>query len=351
MAIPYRTRRALRRLLVAILALALFGILVLVCWFLWLDRYVVYSRDGAKLDFSLSVQYAEGEAPVEPSTGAVPEIHAKSESDEEGQVNTFAQFAGYYVTVDDLSDDFEAAARLLLELPKGSTVLLELKDVQGTCYYSSAVASAVAETTDSFDVTQVDGLIRQLQDRGHYLIARIPAFQERAFILENQRERVPYGLAKAGGNGSLWPDNSGKLSCYWLNPASDGTMTYLIQLVTELRSLGFDEVVFSDFRFPDTDKVVFDGNKTETLTATAATLVKTCATDSFAVSFSRSSAGLTLPEGRTRLYLTGVSAADAAAAAENSALADTAVQLVFVTDSGDPRYDPYSTLRPIASAE
>lgn len=348
MAIPYRARQGLRKFFAAILVLVLFAILLLVCWILWLNRYVVYSGDGAKLDFDLSVNYAPGETPVEPDKLPVPEIHNKSEEEESGTTaNEFTQFSGYYVTAAELTGDFEGTVSKLNKLPKGSTVMLQLKDVKGLTYYSSEVA---AQST-SFDVTLVDALITELQSDGHYIIAQIPAFQEYYFIMENERERVPYGLARAGGNGSLWLDTTGSTPCYWLDPTSDGTMTYLIQMVTELRNLGFDEVVFSDFRFPDTDKVVFDGDKLSALAATAATLVKTCATDGFCISFTRLSSDLTLPEGRTRLYLQGVSAADAEAMAAQSSLSDTAVQLVFLTDSGDPRFDSYSTLRPLDTLE
>lgn len=351
MAIPYRARQGLRKFFAGLLILVLLSILLLVCWFLWLNRYVVYSQDGAKLDFDLSLNYGEGEAPVKPTLGAIPEIHDKTEDGDNATGTQFLQFSGYYVTMEELTESFEETAQKLRKLPKGSTILLELKNVQGACCYSTAVASATAKETDSFSLTMVDELIAELQGKGHYLIAQIPAFQERAYILENERERVPYGLPKAGGNGSLWPDYSGKLSCYWLNPLSDGTMTYLFQLVTEIRNLGFDELVLSDFRFPETDQIVFEGDKMQALVDTAATLVKTCSTDGFAVSFARGNTELSLPEGRTRLYMVGVSAADAAAMAEMSTLSDTAVQLVFLTDSHDPRYDDYSTLRPLDSVE
>ena len=53
--IPYRTRRALRRLCVTVLVLLLIVMALALCWLLWLNRYVIYTRDGAKLDFNLSM--------------------------------------------------------------------------------------------------------------------------------------------------------------------------------------------------------------------------------------------------------------------------------------------------------
>lgn len=347
MSIPYRTRKALRRIFLGLVVLVLFSILLLVCWFLWLNRYVVYSRDGAKLDFSLSVKYEPGETAQEPEQASPPEIHDRAESDVSDGGTPFAQFSGYYVTLEELTNDFAATQQKLSALPKGSTIMLQLKDLRGLVYYTSNVA----DMPTGFDVTLVDGLLEDLIFNGHYVIVQIPAFQEYYYIMENERERVPHGLAKAGGGGSLWLDTSGSAPCYWLDPTTDGTMTYLIQLVTELRSKGISEVVFSDFRFPDTTSVVFDGDRLAALVSCSSTLVKTCATDSFAVSFTRSGADLTLPEGRTRLYLSGVSASGIEDAAAAVSFPDVAAQLVFLTDSGDPRFDNYSALRPLESVQ
>ena len=345
MAIPYRTRRFFKRFFTGILVLILFATLGLLCWLLWLDRYVVYSQDGAKLDFSQSVQYAPGVAPVEPEPLPTVTVHNKVEEDTSEEISTeLVRFSGYYVTLEALTDDFDGVAAQLEALEDGTTVLLELKDPRSYVYYTSGIA----EENPKSDTARVDELIKTLQSRNFYVIAQITSFQEYYYILEDEWTRVPYGLPKAGGNGSLWLDSDGP--CYWMNPTSDGTLTYLIQLVTELRSLGFDEVLLADFRFPDTDKISFEGDRLTALNEAAATLVKTCATDTFCVSFARTSPDLTLPAGRTRLYLTGVRGADIGATVEVANLEDLVTQLVFLTESGDTRYDDYCVLRPLDSA-
>ncbi len=349
MSIPYRTRRNLRRFFVTVLALVLFSSLALLCWLLWLNRYVVYSQSGARFDFSISVPYAPGLSPVAPEPRPTITIHDKAEEVEDPEdpiTNELQQFIGCYVTLEDLRepDRFEVTRNALLALPAGSTVMLELKSVSSYVYYSSETAR---EDPD-FDVVRMDALIRELQGKGHYVIARIPAFQEREYILEDEHGRFDQGLEHIKG-GSLWWDSENR--CYWLNPASDGTMTYLIQLVTELRGMGFHEVVFKDFQFPETDKIQFEGDKLETLTNVASMLVKTCSTDKFCVSFTRHDADLKLPQGRTRLYLTGISAADADTAAEKTGLADLQAQVVFLTEKSDTRYEEFSVLRPLDTAQ
>jgi len=346
MSIPFRTRENLRKFWVTVFAVVLFVVLALICWVMWLNRYVIYSQDGAKLDFSWPFGVGEGQTPVKPEPWPVPTLHQKDpEEDSDFEEDTsLKQFSGYYLSIDAFLEDWDTAMSQLDALPKGSTLLLELKDVKSYVYYTSEVA----EEKPNFDTGKMDALVKALQDRGHYVIAQIPAFQEYHYILENERERVPYGIPKASGNGALWLDTSGPN--YWMNPASDGTVAYLIQLISEIRNLGFDEVVLSDFRIPETNKIRFEGDRKQILEKTAATLVKTCSTDRFCVSFTRTSADLTLPEGRTRLYLTGVSAANADEEAAKSGFSDPGAKLVFLADSADTRYEEFSVLRPLSSA-
>lgn len=345
MSIPYRARRNLRRLFTTVLILALVIACVLLCWFLWLHRYVVYTRDGVKLDFDRPLEYPQGEIAVPPDT--LPSVHIQYDNgvQPEEEVNTeLVRFSGYYVTLEKIKEDFSAVEAQLQQLPAKSTVLIEVKNIQSYTYFSTDVGMI----PDNFDTLQMDELIQKLRDQGHYVIAKIPAFQEYAYFLADERGRVPFGLPRKGGNGSLWLDGTiQNAPCYWLNPASDGTLTYLIQTITELRLLGFDEVVLDGFRFPDTDLIAFEGDQQLTLEATADKLVKTCATDTFCVSFVRSAADLKLPAGRTRLYLTGVAATSAASVAMQTDFEDPTLQVVFLADSGDTRYDEFCVLRPI----
>lgn len=342
--IPYRLKLALRRLLIAVLVLAVLSACLLLCWLLWLNRYVVYTQDGAVLDFDQSLQYTGGEAPVAPETGATVEIAINENSGAEDQASKeLAQFSGYYVELEALTSDFSAVKEQLSAMGEPTTILLDVKSIKSYFYYSTSVGLQVS----GFDAAQLDGLIAQLKNAGHYLIARIPAFQEYQYILDDQRERVPFSLLALSKNSS-WLDKSA--GCYWMNPASDGTLTYLIQIITDLRSMGFDEVVLNDFQFPDSDQYFFEGNKQQTLSDTAATLVNTCATDSFAVSFCSSSLTLPVTDGRSRLYLKDVAAADAAAKAQNAGVTDPQIRVVFITELNDTRFDDYSVLRPLSSA-
>lgn len=343
MTIPYRIRRGLQRFFVAISILALFAVVLLAAWMLWLSRYVIYTEDGAKLDFDLSPNLSQGELAQPPSTEETVHI-SYGNTDELINLNNkeLQKLAGFTISAEMLTD-LPAVQAAVAQLPAGTAVLLDVKNVRGEFYYQSLLGPA-PKNVDTAGITQ---LLSTLKQKGCYLIARFPAFRDFYFIMEDQTSRVPYGLPKAGGNGSLWPDKSiPNAQHYWLNPASAGALNYVVQIVTELRTLGFDEVVFSDFRFPNTDGIRFDGDKAATLNQAAQTLVQACATDTFAVSFVGSH--IVLPQGRCRLYLENVPAADIPALVSQLTLENPNAQLVFLTDLLDTRYNDYGALRPLA---
>lgn len=343
MIFSYRARRVLKRFLITLLALAVVGVFVLFCWFLWLQRYVIYTQNGAFLDFDKPLQYAPGD--VSTPTDPLPTVNINYGSTEDSdQPTELAHFNGYYVTLEALLSDFDGISQQLRRAKAGDTIMLDVKDVSSYSYFSTSAGMRAPD----FDTTKLDTLIEDLRKSGVYLIARIPAFQEYRYILANERERVPNGLPKDGGNGSLWLDSSGP--CYWMNPAKEGTISYLIQLISELRQLGFDEVVLDDFRFPRTDMIPFILMEEEALITAADTLVRACATDSFCVSFVCTRVDFPLPEGRTRLYIEGATVLDAPSLIEQSGFDDPIPRVVFLTDSGDTRFDEYCVLRPIEMA-
>ena len=121
-----------------------------------------------------------------------------------------------------------------------------------------------------------------------------------------------------------------------------------MQIISELKSLGFDEVVLDYFDFPDTEYMRFDGDKEQTLQETAAVMAS-LATGNFTISFVQKP-GFQLPGDRCRLYVTDATAADVQMLAQMSGLSNPAVSLVFLTDIHDTRFDEFSVLRPLDSA-
>ncbi len=336
MTIPYRTQRVLKQILIILLVVAVVLALVWTCWFIWVQRYIVFTADGkVKLDFDLP-PISDGELAVPPEDMDIS-IQFDQNNEMEGGNTELTQMTGYYVELTDLQD-IEAVKSQIRMLPANTPVMVDVKGIKGDFYYSSAVGS---QRNNSISVEAMDDLIDTMNQSGVYAIARIPALRDYSYGLSH----VPDGVHHSSG-GYLYMDDDG---CYWLHPGSEGTLSYLTQIIMELRGLGFNEVVLDDFCFPETTSILVNGDKAQFLTRAANVLLSACATDRFAVSFIKS-ADFTMPEGRSRMYLEGLDAMQAADAAQNSGIADTAVKLVFLTELHDTRFDAYSVLRPLSGA-
>ena len=341
MKLSFETRRKL--LLAGKIALVLLLICTVIwaCWLVWVDRYIIYTRDGAQLDFSLTAEsFGPGTLATPPEDTVNASIYYDDGSDTQNYATALTQLEGYYIDYEMLSTDIDTVRATVSVLPVGSAVMMEVKSGKGNYYYTSAVREA--KTATGIDPAAVDLLIEDMTERNLYVIAALPAFRDRAYGLEHTTNGLPY----IGGSGALWSDEEG---CYWLNPGKAGTLTHLKEIVNELEILGFDEVVFTDFRFPETDQLDYTGDKTAAIAQAAETLVSQCAGERFAVSFLARDSTVQAVEGRSRVYLKDVDAAGASAAAARYTMEDPAVGVVFLTESHDTRYESFGVLRPITS--
>jgi hypothetical protein len=337
MAIPYRTRRRLQRLGSILLALLILGTAAWLCWVVWVERYIIYTEDGATIDFSLNPRIPEGEVALPPVAGEGPEIHY---NEGENAVNTstdLRQLSGYYVTYDLLKNDFENVKAKVLSLPTNTPVMIDVKGGYGF-YYSTELSDAVLN--QSLDIAAIDQLIEEMRAKNLYMIARFPAFQDYHFGLNH----VPSGIPFTGGGGALWMDND---RCYWLKPKDSATLGYLTSIILELRGMGFNEVVLDKFWVPTGNKVNYTGDPVADIVDSASRLLTNVTTNSFTLSFNVSSAAFALPEGRCRLYLSGIPARDVEITASGATMTDPQIRMVFIADSNDTRYDAFGVLRTI----
>ena len=338
MTIPYRTRRVLKKIGYTVLTLLIVAVLALACWFIWAGRHVVYTPDGALLRFDLDPIVPAGETATPPDSIGNVSIYY-NEGDNAINVSTeLTQMIGYYVDSTALKD-IDTVKAQIQALPLEVPILVEVKSIYGNFYYSSNIADRYASAIDTL---AMDDLISYLRSTNRYAIAYLPALRDYYYGLHHTN----HGLAVKSG-GYLWADEE---YCYWLDPTKEGTISYLVSEINELKALGFDEVVFSEFCFPDTNEIGFSGNRETAIATAAQTLVTACATDRFAVSFVGQSAKFPLPEGKSRLYLLDADAAKAASLAEQTGLENPEARLVFLTEFHDTRFDAYSVLRPLDAA-
>lgn len=337
MNIPYRTRRIIQITAVIALIAVVVAAVVWLCWFTWLQRFVVYTRDGAVLDMNLSQRIPEGQVAVPPETGPTVPIYYNEGENAITTNRELTQLSGYYIDRQALIDGVDTVLQQARQLKRGTPVMLEVKSATGNFFYSSAVA----EYRDSkVDAAAVDNLIKEMDKMDLYLIARLPALRDRQYGLNNVND----GIFDTRG-AYLFRDEG---ACYWLNPKRQGTVDYIVQIISELKSLGFDEVVLDYFDFPDTEHMRFNGDKEQALQETA-NVMAALSTGNFTVSFVQNP-GFQVPGDRCRLYIKDATAADVQLMAQMSGLQNPAVSLVFLTDIHDTRFDEFSVLRPLDSA-
>ena len=337
MKLSYRTRCTLKRLGQVLLVLFVVGVLAFSLWFTWLDRFVVYSREeGARLDFSFSIGDRVGIVAQQPAEKPpVNVIYNDGQLEVESEELTRLQ--GYYVTSAELQQylrkDPDAFMAKLQELPKGTAIMIDVKDMYGNFFYSSAISD---NRNSAIDPETMDRLIETINSGNLYTIAHLPALRDMKYgmknIMQTLQDKYGYG----------WYDFYG---CYWLGPTKNAVQEYVTQITLELRGLGFREVVFYDFCFPDTDKIVFNGDKKQALFDAAQMIVKTCATDRFTVSFEDKGSGI--PEGRCRIYGLNVPASNVDSYVEKFDRENPEASFVFMTEMHDTRYEQYGVLRPL----
>ena len=342
MRMTYKTRRMLQRAAVIFMSVVLVLILFSFCWNIWVERYVVYTREGATLDFSRSPLDTVGEIAAPPKADDSVSIFFNEGSDAVELTTELTALNGYYINYDALKGNIDEIKTDLNRLKAGTPIMIELKGGYGSFYYTSKLTGAVSSA--SVNVAAVDELIQYIRSKGFYMIAQISAFRDYDF----GNRTVTSGLYMKNRAG-LWMDSGG---CFWMDPTSANTLGWITSIVNEIRDLGFNEIVLDNFRFPaETDKYIFTGDMDEAITNAATTLMASCASDSFVVSFCAATPAFPLPDGRSRLYLSNVSAQDVAAQAAQVTFENPEARLVFLCDTNDTRFDAYGVLRPLSVSE
>lgn len=329
--ITYRQKLYLKKtlkILGILLAVVVIGVVVfLQC----VERYVVYTADGAVIDYSRSAQDLQVVPQTPTAATTPPQVEISYEAARPADVDTLVK--GVWVSSNRL-DDVEALSAQLLSLDSEQSILLELKDTSGNFYYDTAIEDAPKADIDTEAVSQ---MIAQLRSNGYNLIALVPAFCDYSFALSNQL------CALSTEDGVLWADAD---NCYWLDPADETVTDYLRQIANELSGMGFTEVVFEDFEFPSSSEIDYDADQSpaQVITQAVGTLTGHFAGSKLTVSFATADTDFPTEDLGGRLYIENVDTAQLEQYIVGYSNLDAQTQLVFLTNSKDPRFDNYSTL-------
>lgn len=248
--------------IITLLAMLLVILIALAVWlFYYLQRYIVYDKDGLRLD--LSAQREEilhpgaAERTPPPVTAAPVDVEIVVEQRDYSDIQTDAgnnlrAIRAVYVPFKDVTEStlkFYAG-----RMGDFDTLVLQLKDTDGSLRWHSGIP-----ITESFAVNgslELGELLAPLKDQGVYLVAEISALADSTMAQRN----APIAL-KSTVTGQAYTDADGRA---YLDPYSDSTRAYLRSLLTELQDLGFDEVLLSGMVCPDSDTLRFSKQMTRT---------------------------------------------------------------------------------------
>lgn len=127
-----------------------------------------------------------------------------------------------------------------------NTAVIDLKMDDGEIAFTPNDRSLVPYAQDQPAIKDLDGLLRVLEERGIYRIARIAVMRDGAFAHNNHH------LALKTPSGAYWRDSIGSV---WVDPAAPVVAEYSISLALEAYERGFDEVQFDYVRFPSDGSV------------------------------------------------------------------------------------------------
>ena len=109
MKMTYRTKRRLRGLGLALLTLTVILLVVWFCSVIWLERYVVYSSEGAKLDFENEPAGFAGVEAVKPEAQGGVSIFYNEGSDAISISKDLTPINGYYLDYASMVKDMAGA--------------------------------------------------------------------------------------------------------------------------------------------------------------------------------------------------------------------------------------------------
>ncbi len=334
--LSYRNKLRLKKLLRVILILLAVALVVGLVLLIYVEPYVVYDRAGVRLDFS------NQDAPDENVDSAKPRPTISNPqilySEDPIAEKTIAEMGGYYITTKMLQNP-QGVLAAVKSIPEPCAVFIELKSIYGNFYYSTAIPGA---PTADVEIEIVDEIITYLRDNHFYMIGVVSAFSDRAFALEN----ISCGLPLKSG--ALWMDSN---NCYWLDPADDEVVSYLMDISRELSSLGFDEIAFDEFRFPDSDKIVYSSelSRGEILQQTIQELNAFAQGGSLKISFVTEDTEFPTDDLRGRLYFPDVDGSKVELYVRSYEGTEGLLELVFLANSRDVRFEGRAQLRPLLS--
>jgi len=234
-----RRRKSMRSLGLLITALVLLAVVIAIFVFFYLQRYMVYSADGAQLNKDATFGTA---AIPEPTSTISPQLIYDDPIPEDElaamapvEMPELEKLNAVFVSYNELADIPALEARL--KDMEYSSLVIQVKRDHGNLAWQSAIPGTAEYCEGTPDVLE---FFKSQAEMGKYLVAKISCFRDDLFALDHQSEGLPIT------GGALWVDSD---NYYWMSPESPSALNYIISIGTELKGYGFSELLLDSFSY------------------------------------------------------------------------------------------------------
>jgi hypothetical protein len=208
--LTWRTRKRLKTTALILGSLAALTFALWLCWILYLGRFVVYSRNGVRLDFDWVTpgSFVTAEEPPQQDVTILYDDGSETVVERKKELE---KLTGCTISLDMLTGDLSEVDEAIRQQPKGTAVLLELKSGTGNFYYKTTMPNA--KVSSKVDQAALKELVNYLVKADYYVIASVPAFRDRNYGLNN----TSYGIHHSSGL-YLWAGSwsTPETACGWI---------------------------------------------------------------------------------------------------------------------------------------
>ena len=238
----YRGRRTVTDILRLIaIVLAVLVVLAVAAAF-YLQKYLVYTDDGVRLELPPFLQTLRGEQEEPGGSASLPDpgdvsVVVEPDGSRSEPEPGAPERPGFALQVT-LSQVLDGTAAARLEESGAQALILEMKAPSGQLGWYSGLREAVRSEVNAPQSN--NEALKRFNAGEVYTVARVCCFRD---------DSAPYFHNKQAlrrGNYN-WRD---ELGLRWLSPANETAQAYIAALCGELGELGFDEIVLEQFHFP-----------------------------------------------------------------------------------------------------
>ncbi len=220
-------------------------IVLAVLLFYSLQKYVVTTADGVSLNLPILMDDDSSEASDAPARDLPNAELVIDEPDYEnlqtGAGEGIEQLRAFFVEQDDISADGLASAAETAQSLGAAALVLDMKPASGLLSWNSYSETAAAYGTAGS--AALNETLAALKEQGLYLAAQISVCADDLIASRN-----PNVILTTADGATIFDSAGGRL-----DPYNSFVRGYILELLTELDAMGFDEVILTNLSMPAGD--------------------------------------------------------------------------------------------------